>query len=58
VWVAKSAAGRCPPSAVLKGIAHRKLRLAEIHRWLAYLSSCSPCYREFTELQTEAGMTP
>jgi hypothetical protein len=34
----------CPPSAVLKGIAGRQLRLAEVEQWLDHLSSRSPCY--------------
>src|SRR5271157_6535316 len=41
----------CPDSAVLRGIAFRKLRLAEVDQWLEHLSSCSPCFREFTELR-------
>ena len=44
----------CPDSAVLRGIAFRKLRLAEVDHWLEHLSSCSPCYQEFTELRKEA----
>src|SRR5271157_4134982 len=44
----------CPDSAVLRGIAFRKLRLPEVDRWLEHLSSCSPCYREFTELRKKA----
>ena len=44
----------CPGSAVLRGIAFRKLRLAEVDRWLVHLSSCSPCYQEFAELRKEA----
>ena len=44
----------CPDSAVLRGIAFRKLRLSEADRWLEHLSSCSPCYQEFTELRKEA----
>ena len=44
----------CPDSAVLRGIAFRKLRLSEVDRWLEHLSSCSPCYQEFTELRKEA----
>ena len=44
----------CPGSAVLRGIAFRKLRLPEVDRWLVHLSSCSPCYQEFTELREEA----
>src|SRR5208337_2880490 len=31
----------CPDSAVLRGIAFRKLRLAEVDQWLGHLSSCS-----------------
>jgi hypothetical protein len=44
----------CPDSAVLRGIAFRKLRLAEVDQWLDHLSSCSPCYQEFTELREKA----
>jgi hypothetical protein len=44
----------CPDSAVLRGIAFRKLRLAEVDQWLDHLSSCSPCYQEFTELRKQA----
>ena len=44
----------CPDSAVLRGIAFHKLRLSEVDRWLEHLSSCSPCYREFTELRKKA----
>ena len=44
----------CPDSAVLRGIAFRKLRLAEVDQWLNHLSSCSPCYQEFTELREKA----
>jgi hypothetical protein len=44
----------CPDSAVLRGIAFRKLRLSEVDRWLEHLSSCSPCYQEFSELRKEA----
>jgi hypothetical protein len=43
----------CPGLAVLRGIAFRKLRVAEVDQWLAHLSSCSPCYQEFTELRKE-----
>jgi len=43
----------CPDSAVLRGIAFRKLRLAEVEPWLEHLSSCSPCFHEFTELRKQ-----
>ena len=46
----------CPGSGVLRGIAFRKLRLAEVDQWLNHLSSCSPCYQEFTELRKEAAI--
>jgi len=44
----------CPDSAVLRGIAFRKLRLAEVEPWLEHLSSCSPCFQEFTELRKQS----
>src|SRR5271157_950614 len=44
----------CPDSAVLRGIAFRKLRLADVEPWLEHLSSCSPCFQEFTELRKES----
>jgi hypothetical protein len=47
----------CPGTVVLRGIAFRKLRLAEVHEWLDHLSSCSPCYREFTEQRKKAVRT-
>ena len=43
----------CPDSAVLRGIAFRKMRLAEVDKWLDHLGSCSPCYQEFTELRKQ-----
>ena len=44
----------CPGSAVLRGIAFHKLRLAEVHQWMDHLSTCSPCYQEFTQLRKQA----
>jgi len=44
----------CPGSAVLRGIAFRKLRLAEVEPWLEHLGSCSPCFHDFTELRKQA----
>jgi hypothetical protein len=44
----------CPGSAVLRGIAFRKLRLAEVEPWLEHLGSCSACFQEFTELRKQA----
>ena len=44
----------CPDSAVLEGIARRKLRLADVEHWLDHLSSCSACFQQFSRLQKEA----
>jgi hypothetical protein len=41
----------CPGSDVLKRIAFREMPLAEAEKWLDHLTSCSPCYRDFLELQ-------
>jgi hypothetical protein len=43
----------CPDSTILKGIAFRKLRLAEVEQWMDHLGSCSPCYRDFTPFRKE-----
>lgn len=44
----------CPDSAVLRSVAFRKLRLADAEPWLNHLSSCSPCFQEFSEFRKEA----
>ena len=44
----------CPDSTILKGIAFRKLRLAEVEQWMDHLGTCSPCYRDFTAFRKEA----
>jgi hypothetical protein len=41
----------CAGSDVLKRIASKRMPLAEAERWLDHLGSCSPCYRDFTELR-------
>ena len=41
----------CPPPEVLKGIASHRVPLAEAEKWLDHLTSCSPCYRDFSQLQ-------
>ena len=46
----------CPDSAVLRGMAFRKLRLAEVESRLEHLGSCSPCFQEFTELRKNAAI--
>jgi hypothetical protein len=41
----------CPPSEVLKRIASHEMSLSEAERWLDHLGSCSPCYRDYLDLQ-------
>lgn len=41
----------CPPSEVLKRIAGHEMPLSESEKWLDHLGSCSPCYRDFLDLQ-------
>jgi len=41
----------CPGSEVLERIASHEMPLSEAEKWLDHLTSCSPCYRDFLELQ-------
>ena len=41
----------CPSSEVLKRIASHEMPLSEAEKWLDHLGSCSPCYRDYLELQ-------
>jgi hypothetical protein len=41
----------CPGADVLKRIASHEMPLTEAEKWLDHLTSCSPCYRDFSELQ-------
>ena len=41
----------CPPSDVLKRIASHEMPLSEAEKWLDHLGSCSPCYRDYLDLQ-------
>ncbi len=43
----------CPGSDVLKRIAAHEMPLADAGNWLDHLTSCSPCYRDFSELQAD-----
>ena len=43
----------CPGSDVLKRIASHAMPLAEAEKWLDHLTSCSPCYGDFSELQAD-----
>jgi hypothetical protein len=44
----------CPGSAFLEGVACHKVPLSEADQWLDHLSSCSPCFQEFTEIRKQA----
>jgi hypothetical protein len=44
----------CPDPAVLRGIAFRRLALTDVRRWLDHLSTCSPCFQQFSEFRKEA----
>src|SRR4029077_3956766 len=41
----------CPGSEVLNKIASHEIPLSEAENWLDHLTSCSPCYRNFLQLQ-------
>ena len=41
----------CPGRDVLKRIAAHAMPLTEAEKWLDHLTSCSPCYRDFSQLQ-------
>lgn len=41
----------CPGRDVLKRIASHEMPLTEAEKWLDHLTSCSPCYRDFSQLQ-------
>jgi hypothetical protein len=43
----------CPGPAVLRSIALHKLPLSEADPWLDHLSSCSPCFQEFSEIRRQ-----
>ena len=44
----------CPDSTIVKGLAFRKLRLADVEQWMDHLGTCSSCYRDFTAFRKEA----
>jgi hypothetical protein len=41
----------CPGRDVLKRIASHDMPLTEAEKWLDHLTSCSPCYRDFSQLK-------
>lgn len=43
----------CPGPGILRSIALHKLPLSEADPWLDHLSSCSPCFQEFSEIRKQ-----
>lgn len=43
----------CPGPGILRSIALHKLPLSEADPWLDHLSSCSPCFQEFSEFRKQ-----
>jgi len=41
----------CPGAEVLKRVATHEMNLSEAEKWLDHLTSCSPCYRDFSQFQ-------
>lgn len=41
----------CPSSDVLKRIASHEMPLTEAEKWLDHLTSCSPCYGDYSQFQ-------
>jgi hypothetical protein len=41
----------CPGSDVLRKIASHEMPLDEAERWLVHVTSCSPCYADFSQFQ-------
>ena len=41
----------CPGLDVLKRVASKTMPLAEAEKWLDHLGSCSPCFKDFSELR-------
>lgn len=44
----------CPAPAVLMQLAQRRMPLEEAEPWLDHFSRCSPCFRDFEQLQLQA----
>ena len=43
----------CPGSELLRGIASHMVPLSKAEPWLEHLTSCSPCYRDFSRFREE-----
>lgn len=42
----------CPGAEILKKIASHRMPLSEAEKWLDHLGSCSPCYGDFSQIQS------
>ena len=43
----------CPGNEILKALASHKLDVSQVNDWVEHLGTCSPCFREFTELRKQ-----
>ena len=43
----------CPDSRTLRAIAFRKVGIEQVKDWSEHLSTCTPCFREYTEFRKQ-----
>src|SRR5579864_4396828 len=43
----------CPDNETLRALAFRKLGSEHVRDWIEHLSTCTPCFREYTEFRKE-----
>jgi len=43
----------CPGNEILRAMAFRKLGVEQVNDWIEHLGTCSPCFREYTELRKQ-----
>jgi len=43
----------CPGNEILRAMAFRKLGVDQVNDWIEHLGTCSPCFREYTELRKQ-----
>jgi len=43
----------CPDNETLTALAFRKLRSEQVGDWIEHLGTCTPCFRQFTELRKQ-----
>ena len=46
----------CPGNEILRAMAFRKLGVDQVNDWIEHLGTCSPCFREYTELRRAGGV--